>query len=173
MKKKISKILLLLLFFVGSPVDAHQLKFSTTLIEYEEKSGKINFIFNVFMDDFVLSAKNLLSKEIDYLSPTKADKKRVKKYFDTYFKISINGEKLDIKYEEIEIHTNYNAFSFKFSSDKISIKKGDELVVENNIMFTEFGYRQTNVNVIRMLPFFSEKHYQATYKSSIHKLKIQ
>ena len=169
---KISNRLILLLFFVCSSVYAHKLKLSTALIEYNEKSTNIDFMFNVFMDDFVVSANKLISKEIDYVDPSKADKKRVKKYFDTYFKISINGIQLDLKYNEIEVHSDYNAFRFKFSCDNILIKKGDDIFIENNILFNQFEYQQTNVTVIKMSPFFDEKYYHATFKSATYKLNI-
>ena len=173
MKQKLSKTLLFVLIFFGSSTSAHKLKFSTTLIEYDQKSAKIALMFNVFMDDFALGIKNLLSKEIDYLTPSKQEKKDLEKYFKTYFKISLNGIQLNLKYEEIEIYSDYNAFRFKFSCDKIYFHKGDELFIENNVLFNEFEYQQTNMNVIRIPPFFEEKYYQATFKSGTHKLIIK
>lgn len=172
MKKQLFKLLVCFLFFIGSPIYAHQLKFSTTLIEYVEESSRIELMFNVFMDDFAFSVDNLLAKEIDYVSPSKSEKKDLKKYFDTFFKISLNGIQLNLKYQEIEIYSDYNAFRFKFSCEKISISKGDELFVENNLLFNEFEYQQTNMNVIKIPPFFEEMHYQATYKNAKHKITI-
>ena len=170
----LSKPLILIFLFFGLYINshAHQLKFSTTLIEYNKESNEIEFMFNLFMDDFLFSANKILPKEVDFLSPSKTEKRKVKKYFDTYFKIAVNGVVLDLKFEEIEVHTNYNAFRFKFSCSQIYIQKGDVLFIENNLLFNEFGYKQTNMNVIRMLPFFEEKHYQATYQNSSQKLII-
>ena len=167
-----SLILMFLFFGLYTNSNAHQLKFSTTLIEYNKESNRIEFMFNLFMDDFLFSANKILPKEVDFLSPSKTEKRKVKKYFDTYFKISVNGVFLDLKFEEIEVHSNYNAFRFKFSSDQITIQEGDELFIENNLLFKQFGFKQTNMNVIRMLPFFEEKHYQATYQNSAHKLTV-
>lgn len=172
MWKKSSKLFICFIFLFGSPIYAHQLKFSTTLIEYVEESNKFELMFNVFMDDFALSVDNLLSKEIDYISPSKSDKKDLKKYFDTFFTISLNGIRLKLKYESIEIYSDYNAFRFKFSCEKVIITKDDELFVENNLLFHEFEHKQTNMNVIRINPFFEEKHYQATYKNAEHKITI-
>tara|TARA_Y100000739_G_C20581084_1_gene452886 strand:- start:93 stop:614 length:522 start_codon:yes stop_codon:yes gene_type:complete len=173
MKNILFKPFLLLLFLISSSVSAHQLKFSTTLIEYDQQSAKIELMFNVFMDDFALGIKNLLSKEIDYISPSKHEKKDLEKYFETYFKISLNGVELDLQYEEVEIYSDYNAFRFKFSCKKIYFYKGDELFIENNVLFNEFEYQQTNMNVLRIPPFFEEKYYQATFKSATHKLIIK
>ena len=172
MEKKMSKLSILFLFLFGSSVYAHQLKFSTTLIEYVEESARLDLMFNVFMDDFAYGVDNLLSKEIDYVSPSKSEKKDLKKYFDTFFKISLNGIQLNLEYEEVEIYSDYNAFRFKFSCDKVNINKGDELFFENNLLFNEFGYQQTNMTVIRIPPFFEEEHYQATFKNAKHKIKI-
>ena len=162
-----------LLFLISSSVSAHQLKFSTTLIEYDEQSAKIDLMFNVFMDDFALGIQNLLSKEIDYISPSKSEKKDLKKYFETYFKIELNGINLNLQYQEAEIYSDFNAFRFKFSCDEIYFYKGDELFVENNVLFNEFEYQQTNMNVLRIPPFFEEKHYQATFKNATHKIIIK
>ena len=173
MKITLFKSFVLLFFLINSSVSAHQLKFSTTLIEYDEQSAKIELMFNVFMDDFALGIQNLLSKEIDYISPSESEKKDLTKYFETYFKIVLNGIKLNLQYEEIEIYSDYNAFRFKFSSNKIYFYKGDELFIENNVLFNEFEYQQTNMNVLRIPPFFEEKYYQATFKSATHKLIIK
>ena len=173
MKITLFKPFILLLFLISSSVFAHQLKFSTTLIEYDEQSAKIDLMFNVFMDDFALGIQNLLSKEIDCISPSESEKKDLKKYFETYFKIELNGIKLNLQYQEVEIYSDFNAFRFKFSCDEIYFYKGDELFVENNVLFNEFEYQQTNMNVLRIPPFFEEKHYQATFKNATHKIIIK
>ena len=172
MKKNISELSLLFVLFFGSSVYAHQLKFSSTLVEYVEKSNKLDLMFNVFMDDFVYSVDNFLSKELDYISPSASDKKDLKIYFDTFFKISVNGIPLNLKFQEVEIHSDYNAFRFKFSCKKVNINKGDEIFLDNNLLVNEFGYQQTNMSVIRMAPFFEEQHYQSTFKNTEHKIKI-
>ena len=97
----------------------------------------------------------------------------MKKYFETYFKIELNGIKLNLQYQEVEIYSDFNAFRFKFSCDEIYFYKGDELFVENNVLFNEFEYKQTNMNVLRIPPFFEEKHYQATFKNATHKIIIK
>lgn len=173
MKTTLLKPFILLLLLISSSVSAHQLKFSTTLIEYDQQSAKIDLMFNVFMDDFALGIHNLLSKEIDYISPSESEKKDLKKYFETYFKIELNGIKLNLQYQEVEIYSDFNAFRFKFSCDEIYFYKGDELFVENNVLFNEFEYKQTNMNVLRIPPFFEEKHYQATFKNATHKIIIK
>jgi len=161
MKQKIS--LLILLFTVLIQLSfTHPLKLTASLVEYNPDKKTIRMECRVFMDDFKKSIHSLILDDIDITNPTEEDKKRIEVYFNKYYKISINEKKIPLVYKDFEIKEKYNVITYKFLDQDIDIKKGDKLLIENTLLFKDFGYVQSNIIAMQFPPFFLENSYETT-----------
>ena len=78
-----------------------------------------------------------------------------------HFNITYNGKILPLKYKGLEVLKEYNVVTIKFIENKLKIKKGDKILIENTLFFEEFGYIQSNRITVRIPPFITEENHEA------------
>lgn len=157
MKLRLSKIFILLsVLFVFSSFK-HPLKLTASLIEYNPEANSIRMECRVFIDDF---QNSINKKDFNASNPTKEDQEEIEYFFNEFYHIMVNGKKLPLDYKSSAVFEGYNVLVIKFAENDITIKKGDNLLVENKLLFEQFGYLQSNRITIRVPPFFGEKNYE-------------
>ena len=161
MKLKLFKTLLLLSILLISASSRHPLKLTASLIEYNPVTNKIRMECRVFIDDF---ENSINKKDFNSSNLTKENKEVIESFFNEFYNITINGKRLTHTYKSSEIIEGYNVLVIKFDENDISIKKGDNILIENKLFFEQFGYLQSNRVTIRVPPFFTEKNYETKWK---------
>ena len=168
-----SKWHLMLLFCLGfialsSPAESHPLKMSSALIKHDPTTQMIGVELRVFTDDFQASVVDAMEKGV---IPVIRDKSKrgllVESYFQQYFVIGYNGRIVPLKLESIDFDREQNIYKVKFVDVLLKLRKNDELVIKNTVMFKDFGLSQTN-RLLLVIPAFRlrvveaatiEKHY--------------
>lgn len=161
MKTKFYKTLLLLGVVIFATSFKHPIKLTASLIEYDLNSTSLKTECKIFMDDFEKSINKTLTKNINLSDLTKEDKTGIEDYFEKHFNITVNGKYLPLKFKASEVLKEYNVITIKFVENKLKIKKGDKLLIENTLFFEEFGYMQSNRITVRIPPFIAEDNHEA------------
>ncbi len=156
MKQTLNMVGILFILWCSFSSVAHPIKLSTSLFEYDEKTSTLKIACRVFIDDF---EESIDVDGFSVKSLSKKDKKVIEYFFAKSYRISINGKKYRLKYEDLKIYQAQNIIEIEFSRIKIFIKSGDRLYIENSLFFEEFKDLQSNRIIFRAPPFFSEKHY--------------
>ena len=161
---KCYKIILLLnvLLFCTSFKVSHPIKLTSSLIEYNPETTRIEMECRVFIDDFVYSINDTLTKNINLSNLSEEDKKGIEAYFEKHFVITINDKKFPLKYRLSKVMEEYNVFSVKFSEAISAIKKGDQICISNTLFFKEYDFLQSNKITVRIPPFITENYFEAT-----------
>lgn len=149
------------LLLCASLISSHPIKLTSSLIEYNPETTKLQIECRVFMDDFMNSINNGFNKNINLTKLTIEDKKRIESYFEEYYVITINGERSPLKYVVSKVMEEHNVCIFKFLQNIAAIKKGDQLCVENRLFFEEFDFLQTNMITVRIPHFVEEVYFEA------------
>ena len=139
----------------------HPIKLTASLIEYDTNTANLKSECKVFIDDFEKSINKKLVKNINLSNLTQEDKTGIEDYFEMHFNITYNGKILPLKYKGIEVLKEYNVVTIKFIENKLKIKKGDKILIENTLFFEEFGYMQSNRITVRIPPFIAEDNREA------------
>lgn len=138
----------------------HPIKMTTSLIEYDSGKKSMNIECRVFIDDF----QNTLNRsELNPSNLSKEDIAEIEYFFDEFYRIVVGGKKLILNYESSNVYGSNTVLSLKFSIDNLVINKGDALLIENKLFFSEFGTLQTNKMTIRIPPFVSEDYKETTF----------
>ncbi len=157
-----SKLLLLCLIsailLLFSSFD-HPIKLSASLVEYDTDSAILRMECKVFVDDFENCINKRLTKNIDFNELTHEDRLIIEDYFKTNYNIKVNTKKLDLSLIGTELQEAYNILIVRFMTNKINLKKEDNIKIENTLFFDEFGDLQSNRVTLRMPPFFKEKNF--------------
>jgi hypothetical protein len=161
MKNKFYKTVFLLSVILFTTSFKHPIKLTASLIEYDLNSTSLKTECKIFIDDFEKSINKTLTKNINLSDLTKEDKTGIEDYFEKYFNITINGKILPLKFKTSEVLKEYNVITIKFIENKLKIKKGDKLLIENTLFFEEFGYMQSNRITVRIPPFVTEDNHEA------------
>ena len=152
MKIRFFKTMLFLSILFVTSSFRHPLKLTASLIEYKPTTTSIRMECRVFIDDF----ENSLNKEnFNAHSLSKEDQAEIEYFFDQFYTIQINGKKFPLNFKSSEILEGYNVLVIKFAENDLKIKKGDHLLVENKLLFEQFGSLQSNRMTIRIPPFFA------------------
>lgn len=159
------KILLLftVLFYTTSFDILHPIKLTSSLIEYNPKTNSFDMECRVFIDDFTNSINNTFTSNIDLINLSKEDIKGIEDYFERYFTIMVNDKEFYLKYKSSTVFENENVFSIKFSTDALTVTKGDQFCIENKLFYEEFSFMQTNMTTIRIPSFVKENFFQAKF----------
>ncbi|GAB1309161.1 hypothetical protein KH5_18440 [Urechidicola sp. KH5] len=152
-----------LLFFSSF---SHPLKLTSSLIKYDVKSKEVTIECNVFIDDFAPVFSDTLEDKINSKSITTSDKEAIENYFKNHFKIVINEERLGFKFDSYMVRDN--VMSIKFKEHIITINKGDEIYIENELLFDEFLDLQSNWITLRMPPFIKNSNFECNIESSYY-----
>ncbi|MEM7297272.1 MAG: DUF6702 family protein [Bacteroidota bacterium] len=160
MKHRILIICALFSIQLTSSSFSHPIKLTTSLIEYNEEKKRMDMECRVFIDDF----QNTINRGFDASNLTKADIAEIEYYFDEFYRIVIGSKKLILNYESSNVYGSNTVLSLKFSVDDVTIKKGDALLIENKLFFTEYGPLQSNKMTLRIPPFVSEGYHETTFQ---------
>lgn len=160
MKKNSLIIFSLLLVSLVCSSFQHPLKLTTSLIQYNSEEKNMSIECRVFIDDF---QKTINRPEFDLSNPSIADVAAIELYFEEYYRFFINNRKLVLNYKSSKVHSGSNVLSLKFLINNLSIKKGDALLIENELFFNEFGPLQSNKMTVRIPPFMAQGFNETTF----------
>jgi len=142
-----------------SPAGEHPIKLTSSEIKYDTKTNSLSMECKVFIDDFAPAINHTILSRINTSSLTKADKVQIEYYFLMKYKIFINNNKLPLKFESYEVENN--VMSITFSKNHITLEKGDELHIENELLFEVFGDVQSNWMTMRFPPFLPNYNFES------------
>lgn len=161
MKRHLIIILLLIGIELTLSSTTHPIKLTSSEIKYDEKNNTIGMICNVFLDDFAPAVSSSLMTSVNTSGLTDDDKKRIEYYFITKYKIKINGNTLPLKFETYKFE--HNVLTITFTKQNITLKKGDKLYIENELLFEEFFDLQSNWISIRIPPFLPNYTFESKF----------
>ncbi|UZO79147.1 hypothetical protein NBT05_09200 [Aquimarina sp. ERC-38] len=163
MKTKIYRTIKQIGIVVGSIflLNAHPIKLTSSLIQYNPETTQLQIECRVFLDDFLNSIDSKTAKNINLDNLSNQDKKGIESYFKEYYVISINGKQFPLQYVASEVMEEYNICIFYFSQNITKPKKGDQLCVENKLFFEEFDFLQTNMVTVRFPSLTEEVYFEA------------
>ena len=160
-KNVVYKIITIIAVIIVTTSFKHPIKLTASLIEYDTNTANLKSECKVFIDDFEKSINKKLVKNINLSNLTQEDKTGIEDYFEMHFNITYNGKILPLKYKGLEVLKEYNVVTIKFIENKLKIKKGDKILIENTLFFEEFGYIQSNRITVRIPPFIHEENHEA------------
>ena len=120
----------------------------------------------VFIDDFAPAIGPNLENTINDKSLTKDDLLRIENYFKTNYKIFIDGKKLLLTIDKYKVANNVMTLSF--SSTYITLKKGDKLNIENELLFEKFPDLQSNWMTIQIPPFLPNYNFESKFDNYLY-----
>ena len=120
----------------------------------------------VFIDDFAPAIGPNLENRINDNSLTKDDLLRIENYFMTNYKIFIDGKKLLLTIDKYKVANNVMTLSF--SSTYITLKKGDKLNIENELLFEKFPDLQSNWMTIQIPPFLPNYNFESKFDNYLY-----
>lgn len=120
----------------------------------------------VFIDDFAPAIGPNLENRINDKSLTKDDLLRIENYFMTNYKIFIDGKKLLLTIDKYKVANNVMTLSF--SSTYITLKKGDKLNIENELLFEKFPDLQSNWMTIQIPPFLPNYNFESKFDNYLY-----
>ena len=159
------RILLISVFLFSmlliSSASNHPIKLTSSEIKYNEKANTIGMICNVFLDDFAPAVSASLLTSVATSGLTEDDKKRIENYFVSKYKIKVNGKTLPLNFDTYKFE--HNVLTITFSKNNITLKKGDKLYIENELLFEEFFDLQSNWISIRIPPFLPNYTFESKF----------
>lgn len=163
MRKKIQITILLFstLFILSSYT--HPIKLTSSIIKHHTKRKTISMECKVFIDDFAPAISNVLEKKIKELNLTKDDLFVIEKYFISNYKIFFNDKKLALKLTDYKV--KQNVMTISFSINYMTIKKGDKLKIENELLFERFPDLQSNWVTIQIPPFLKNYNFESNFEN--------
>ena len=163
--KKIKQILILSsLLILFSFI--HPIKLTSSIIKYDKETKGLSMECKVFVDDFSPAIDQALEYRINNKTLTKDDLSRIEDYFITNYKIFIDGEKLPLAIDQYKVANNVMTLSF--SSIYITLKKGNKLNIENELLFEKFPDLQSNWMTIQIPPFLSNYNFESKFENYIY-----
>ena len=143
---------------------SHPLKLTASLVEYDPETKSLRMECKVFRDDFERSLNKSMLKGIDPSTIKKEDRKKlVESFFENFYTINYNGQKLPLKLESSKHLVGHNVIVMRFAANKLKLRKGDNLTITNTLFFQDFGYAQSNRITVRIPPFSIDDNYVATF----------
>lgn len=164
MKKYKQIIILSSLFILFS--FSHPIKLTSSIIKYNSETKVIRMECKVFIDDFAPAIGPNLENRINDKSLTKDDLLRIENYFRTNYKIFIDGKKLLLTIDKYKVANNVMTLSF--SSTYITLKKGDKLNIENELLFEKFPDLQSNWMTIQIPPFLPNYNFESKFDNYLY-----
>ena len=164
MKKYKQIIILSSLFILFS--FSHPIKLTSSIIKYNSETKVISMECKVFIDDFAPAIGPNLENRINDKSLTKDDLLRIENYFMTNYKIFIDGKKLLLTIDKYKVANNVMTLSF--SSTYITLKKGDKLNIENELLFEKFPDLQSNWMTIQIPPFLPNFNFESKFDNYLY-----
>ena len=141
----------------------HPIKLTASLIEYTPESKRLKMMCRVFIDDFENSLNAKLTKDINIYEPSPKDEQIIENYFKKNYSIYINGQKYPIRYQGSVVSEANNIVTIAFAEHVMPIRKGDEICIENTLLFEEFGFLQSNVITLNIPPLKVDENFEARH----------
>lgn len=164
MKKYKQIIILSSLFILFS--FSHPIKLTSSIIKYDSETKVISMECKVFIDDFAPAIGPNLENRINSKSLTKDDLLRIENYFITNYKIFIDGNKLPLAIDKYKVANNVMTLSFY--STFITLKKGNKLNIENELLFEKFPDLQSNWMTIQIPPFLPNYNFESKFENYLY-----
>ncbi|CAI8294143.1 MAG: Uncharacterised protein [Flavobacterium sp. SCGC AAA160-P02] len=164
MKKYKQIIILSSLFILFS--FSHPIKLTSSIIKYDSETKVISMECKVFIDDFAPAIGPNLENRINNKSLTKDDLLRIENYFITNYKIFIDGNKLPLAIDKYKVANNVMTLSFY--STFITLKKGNKLNIENELLFEKFPDLQSNWMTIQIPPFLPNYNFESKFENYLY-----
>ncbi|MDC8004259.1 hypothetical protein POV27_09370 [Aureisphaera galaxeae] len=160
------KLFILTLLFVGISINYsaadHPIKLTSSMIKYDAKTKSIRVECKVFFDDFAPVISASLIKSINQSNLTKDDLRRIENYFIEKYKITINGKTLPWEIKSYDIAKRETILTLVFTHSNITLNKGDQIHIENALLFEVFGDIQSNWMTLRFPPFLKNEYFECT-----------
>ena len=150
-------ILLCSLTLVTSGAD-HPIKLTSSEIKYDHKAKQVRVICKVFIDDFSPAIHPDLLASLEDSKLPKEQMVRIEKYFESKYKIAVNGKRFPWKIVSFDVGNNI--LTIHFEEVSMSIKKGDKLEIENALLFEAFGDIQSNWMTLRFPPLLKNHNFE-------------
>lgn len=138
---------------------SHPIKLTSSEIKYDEKSKSVRIECKVFIDDFAPAISSSLLTSLNQKNLTKDDKRRIENYFTENYKIVINNKNLAWEIDSYDI--SKNVLTIIYYNQNITIKKGDQLIIENKLLFETFKEVQSNWMTIRFPPYIKNYNFES------------
>ncbi len=164
MKKKLHIAVLLFSSLLILSSSKHPIKLTSSEIKYDTESHSISIACKVYIDDFSSAISSTLQNSILNSNVTEGQKELIEFYFNTKYKISINGKKVPFKFNTYSVE--YNVMNIEFSKNYMTLKKGDKIYIENELLFEAFGPMQSNWVTLEIPPFLSSFTFESKMDDS-------
>ena len=105
----------------SSALKPHPIKLTASLVEYNEEEQTIRMECRVFIDDFENAINGNYNTSIEVKELSNDDIAIIEAFFRVFYKVTINGKKLDFTYTSSEVVEEYNVFNIKFKLSLIHI----------------------------------------------------
>lgn len=163
--------LLLIIFFVFNTLltpstYTHPIKLTSSEIKYDAKAKSVRVECKVFIDDFAPAISATLLTIINQSDLRKEDLTKIENYFYDKYKIMINGKPLPWKIKSY--YVDNNVLTLVFVNNNINIQEGDDLKIENALLFESFGDIQSNWMTIRFPPYIRNYNFESKMENPIY-----
>lgn len=166
MKKIQIAIFLFCASFVFSSFE-HPVKLTSSEIKYNTDTKSVGIECKVFIDDFAKAFSSAtIETRMNLSKLTEKDKTLIEDYFVKKYKIFVNGILLPIKFGTYT--SKENVMTLKFSKIDIDLKKGDKILIENELLFDEFEFQQSNWITLRLPPFIKNSNFACKLDKSTY-----
>lgn len=156
-----------ILFFISTllfsssfnQVEDHPIKLTSSQIKYDATAKTLKMECKVFIDDFAPVINTGLFLRARNGELTVDDKNGIERYFQEKYRIFVNHRKLSLTFKDYTIQEN--VMSIEFDENHVALKKGDEIYIENELLFEEFDYKQSNWMTIRIPPYVPNDNFES------------
>lgn len=163
---------LIMIWCITVPANAHPLRLSLCEIEYTSKKQLLTVNLKLFLTDVNEAIVfDPYSKELAFCQPNEPAKanKLLLKYLDRFFYIKVNGKrlKLQIKRKRLKGEGDNTALWVYFEYKQVPALKSLEI---KNAVFTDLFYDQNNIVYVHVNN--TSKSLMLDKKKSVHQLKF-
>ena len=144
----------------------HPIKLTSSIIRYDSETQIINMECKVFIDDFSPAIDPNIEQRVNNKSLSSDDLLRIENYFNTNYKIFIDGDKLPLVINNYKVANNVMTLSFSISN--ITLKIGNKLNIENELLFEKFPDLQSNWMTIQIPPFIPNYNFESKFENYIY-----
>jgi len=145
---------------------AHPIKLTSSIIRYDSEAQIINMECKVFIDDFSQAIGPNIEHRVNNKSLSTDDLLSIENYFNTNYKIFIDGDKLPFVINNYKVANNVMTLSFSITN--ITLKIGNKLNIENELLFEKFPDLQSNWMTIQIPPFLPNYNFESKFENYIY-----
>ncbi len=120
----------------------------------------------VFIDDFSPAIGPNIEHRVNNKSLSTDDLLSIENYFNTNYKIFIDGDKLPFVINNYKVANNVMTLSFSITN--ITLKIGNKLNIENELLFEKFPDLQSNWMTIQIPPFLPNYNFESKFENYIY-----